>query len=157
MAESRRLEDPPGAAFLLYALGFHAAGRFGERITTIVLTPPQVGLLRAIAAQPGLSQQAVAQLLGTPPSRLVGLVDALAEQGFVERRRNPADRRLHALHLTDDGHATLTRIASLDQEHDDTICRSLDTAERAQLRTLLARMADDHGLTPGVHPGYGRI
>jgi DNA-binding MarR family transcriptional regulator len=121
------------------------------------LTPAQVGLLRAIAADPGRSQQAMAQLLGTPPSRLVSLVDALAERGLVERRRNPDDRRLHALHPTDDGHAVLARIATIGREHDEAIGRSLNPAERAQLRALLARMADDHGLTPGVHPGYRRL
>jgi hypothetical protein len=84
-----------------------------------------------------------------PPSRLVGLVDALADRGLVERHRNPDDRRLHALYLTDDGQTMLGRIATLGREHDDAICRSLDTAERVQLRALLARMADDHNLQPG--------
>ncbi len=154
---AHRPEDGPGAAFLLAALGAHAAGQFAERITALNLTPPQTGLLRAIAATPGQSQQAMAQLLGTPPSRLVGLVDALAARGLVERRRNAADRRLHALHLTADGCEILKRIAAVGQAHDDAICGSLDASERTQLRTLLARIADDHGLTPGVHPGYRRL
>jgi DNA-binding MarR family transcriptional regulator len=152
--QSRRVEDPPGAAFLLSALGSFAAWKFADRVAELDLTPPQVGVLRVIAATPGRSQQAIAQQLATPPSRLVGLVDALADRGLVERRRNPDDRRLHALHLTDDGLTMLGRIAALGREHDEAICRSLDAAERSRLRALLARMADDHGLEPGVHPGY---
>jgi DNA-binding MarR family transcriptional regulator len=155
VSEQRRLlQDPPGSAFLLAALGAHAMTRFAERVAELDLTPPQVGLLRLIAATPGLSQQAVAQMLGTPPSRLVGLVDALADRGLVERRRNREDRRLHALHLTEAGEAMLARIAAIGREHDDAICRTLDAAEREQLRTLLARIADDQGLRPGIHPGY---
>jgi DNA-binding MarR family transcriptional regulator len=155
-----QLTAPPGAAFLLAAVGAHAAQRFTERVAALDLTPPQVGLLRAIAGRPGQSQQAIARLLGTPPSRLVGLVDGLTARGLVERRRNPTDRRLHALHLTVAGEAMLARIARLGDEHDDAICRSLDAGERAQLRTLLIRIADDQGLQPGVHPGYrtlGRV
>jgi DNA-binding MarR family transcriptional regulator len=155
--QSRELLDPSGCSFLLTALGTHSAMRFAERVAELDLTPPQVGLLRLIAATPGQSQQAVAQVLGLPPSRLVGLVDALADRGLVQRRRNPEDRRLHALHTTDAAESLLARIATVGREHDDAICRSLDADERAQLRALLARIADDHGLTPGVHPGYRQL
>lgn len=147
----------PGVAFLLAQLGAHGALRFAERIAELDLTPPQTGLIRAIAAQPGQSQQALAQLLGTPPSRLVALLDGLDERGIVERRRNPDDRRLHAVHLTDAGHALVRRIGEVARAHDDAICGALDPEERSQLRVLLARIADDQGLTPGVHPGYRRI
>jgi DNA-binding MarR family transcriptional regulator len=155
-ASPQPFEPPPGAAFLLSALGSLAAARFAERVAALDLAPPQVGLLRAIAAIPGQSQQAVAQLLGTPPSRLVALVDGLADRGLVERHRNPTDRRLHALHLTDAGHATLGRLENLGQEHDNDICGALDTEERARLRAMLIRIAEDQNLTPGVHPGYRR-
>lgn len=156
-ASARRLDDPPGSAFLLAALGAHAAARFAERIAALDVTPAQTGLLRAIAATPGQSQQAMAQLLGTPASRLVGLVDSLADRGLVERRRNPTDRRLHALHLTAEGAALAERIESVGREHDDAILRSLEHSERSRLRSLLARIAEDQGLTPGVHPGYRRM
>jgi DNA-binding MarR family transcriptional regulator len=147
----------PGAAFLLTQIGSHAATRFGERIAELDLTPPQTGLLRAVAVAPGQSQQALARLLGTPPSRLVALVDGLDERGLVERRRNPDDRRLHALHLTDAGRDTLRRIAEVSQAHNDEMCAALTAEERTTLTALLARIAADHGLTPGVHPGYRRL
>jgi DNA-binding MarR family transcriptional regulator len=146
-----------GAAFLLTQLGSYAAARFTERIAELDLTPPQTGLLRAVAVAPGQSQQALARHLGTPPSRLVALVDGLDERGLVERRRNPDDRRLHALHLTDAGFDLLRRIAEVGRAHDDEMCRALGGDERTTLRSLLARIADDHGLTPGVHPGYRHL
>ena len=151
------LENPPGSAFLLAAVGAHAAARFAERVADLHLTPPQVGLLGLIAAEPGQSQQAVARILGMPPSRLVGLVDSLADRGLVERRRNRADRRLHALHITAEGRAMLARIGKVAHEHDDDLCRSLDEGERETLRALLARIAADQGLRPGVHPGYRHL
>ena len=151
------LENPPGSAFLLAAVGAHAAARFTERVADLDLTPPQVGLLGLIAASPGQSQQAVAQMLGMPPSRLVGLVDALADRGLVERRRNRTDRRLHALHITDEGQAMLVRIGKVGREHDDALCHSLDATERETLRALLSRIATEQGLRPGIHPGYRHV
>jgi DNA-binding MarR family transcriptional regulator len=143
-----------GSAFLLTQLGTHCAQAFARRIGELDLTPPQTGLLRAIAQAPGSSQQALAELLGTPATRLVALVDGLEERGLVERRRNPADRRLHAVHLTDAGTALMTDIGRVAREHDDAVLASLDPDERTRLHELLAKLAADRGLTPGVHPGY---
>lgn len=156
-AAEHRPEDGPGSAFLLTVLGSYAAERFTERIASIDLTPPQTGLLRAVAATPGQSQQALARLLGTPPSRLVALVDSLADRDLLERRRNPDDRRLHALHLTPAGEQLLRRVRTIGQAHDEAICGTLSPADRDRLRTLLARLADAHQLTPGVHPGFRRL
>jgi DNA-binding MarR family transcriptional regulator len=147
----------PGAAFLLTQIGSHAAARFAERMAELDLTPPQTGLLRAVAVAPGQSQQALARHLGTPPSRLVALVDGLDERGLIERRRNPDDRRLHALHVTDAGWDVLRRIGEAGRAHDDEMCAALRDDERTTLRSLLARIAADHGLTPGVHPGYRKL
>ena len=87
-------------AFLVAQLGAYAAERFGERAAALDFTRPQAGLLRLISREPGQSQQAVARRLGTPPSRLVALVDGLEQRGLIERRRNPGDRRNYALHPT---------------------------------------------------------
>lgn len=147
----------PGPAFLLAQLGACAAARFAERVAALELTPAQTGLLRAVATGPGRSQQELARHLGTPPSRLVALVDGLDERGLLERRRNPDDRRLHALHLTDAGRELLGRIGQVAREHDADVCAPLGADEREVLAGLLRRIADAQGLTPGVHPGYRRV
>lgn len=144
----------PGNAFLLAQLGAHAADRFARRIEQLDLTPAQAGLLRLIAWQPGQSQQAVARALGTPPSRLVLLVDGLEERGLIERRRNLDDRRHYALHLTAAGNEFMAQLATIGAAHEDDICDGLDSGERAQLRELLERLAIRQKLTTGVHPGY---
>lgn len=146
-----------GNAFLLAQLGAHAAERFAERIAALDLTRPQTGLLRLIAREPGQSQQAIARQLGTPPSRLVALVDGLEERALVERRRNPDDRRHYALYLTEAGQRTMRDIATVAERHEDEICAPLSQAERAELHDLLSRIAAEHGLAPGVHPGYRKL
>ena len=102
---------PDGVGFLLAQVGGHAARRFAERVSTLDLTPPQAGLLRAIARQPGRTQQHYAAHLGVPPSRFVTLVDSLERRGVVERRRSPDDRRAYGLHLTTEGDALMVTSA----------------------------------------------
>ncbi|RSD17889.1 MarR family winged helix-turn-helix transcriptional regulator [Amycolatopsis eburnea] len=145
-----------GSAFLLAQVGAHAAQRFTERIGELDLTPPQAGLLRLVAARPGQSQQAIAAQLGTPATRLVALVDGLEKRGLIERRRNPDDRRLYAVELTEDGRAFMGRVAQAAAAHDRALTAALSDGERATLHALLTKIATDQGLTPGVHPGYAK-
>ena len=85
------------------------------------------------------------------------LIDELEDRGLVERRDSPDDRRAHALHLTRKGSEALEAIGKLARAHDDTICTGLTAEERAMLGALLRRIADQQGLTPGVHPGFSRL
>lgn len=149
--------DRRGTAFLLTQVGSLAAMKFAERLREIDLAPPHAGLLRAIASAPGQSQQRLAAFLGMVPSRLVPLLDELEQKGLVERRDDAEDRRLYAVHLTDDGVKRLADVARIGRAHDDAFCGVITSAERETLGSLLARIAEAHGLTAGVHPGYGRL
>ncbi|HEX3785220.1 MAG TPA: MarR family transcriptional regulator [Pseudonocardiaceae bacterium] len=144
-------------AFLLAQVGAYAAKRFDERVAELDLTPPQAGLLRAIAAEPGRSQQALAEQLGTPATRLVALLDGLERRGVIERRRNPDDRRLHAVFLTDEGQELMGRLGKLAMVHGREITEALDEAQRLQLHELLRSIAERQGLAVGVHPGFRSI
>jgi DNA-binding MarR family transcriptional regulator len=145
------------AAFLLAQVGAYAARKFDERLGELELSPPQVGLLRAIAMQPGRSQQALAEQLGTPATRLVSLVDGLERRGAIERRRNPDDRRLHAVYLTEEGQALMRSVGHVAMAHGADLTSALDDSERAQLQRLLLRIAEDKKLAAGVHPGFRSI
>jgi DNA-binding MarR family transcriptional regulator len=145
---------PRSTAFLLAQVGAHAALRFAERLSRTGLVPAHAGILRAIAKSPGISQQALASVLGMLPSRLVSLLDELEDRALLERRDNPDDRRLYALRLTDQGTNAVTEIGRVAKAHDEAICAPLSERERAHLRSLLGRIADEQGLTPGVHPGF---
>lgn len=144
-------------AFLLAQVGGHAATKFGERLSVLGLTPPHVGILGAIDRSEGLSQQALCDQLRVMPSRLVTLVDELEQRELVERRDKPDDRRTYALHLTEKGRNVLKAIGQVAREHQESLCAALTGEERQQLAGLLRRIADQQGLTPGVHPGFSRV
>jgi DNA-binding MarR family transcriptional regulator len=148
---------PRSSAFLLAQVGAHAAAKFAERLAPLGLVPAHAGTLRLIQASSGMSQQALSSMLGLPPSRLVVLIDELEERGLVERRSSSEDRRVYALHLTRKGNEILEAVGKVAREHDDAICTALTPDERETLGGLLRRIADQQGLTPGVHPGFSRL
>jgi DNA-binding MarR family transcriptional regulator len=146
--------DPQGSlAFLLVQLGMHGAREFGERLKPLGLEQRQAGMLVRLAANEGRSQQAIAALMGINATRMVFLVDELEKLDLVERRRNPEDRRSHALYLTEKGRAALDQVRVVTAEHEQQMSAGLTAAERAELITLLRRLADAQGLHPGSLPG----
>jgi DNA-binding MarR family transcriptional regulator len=144
-------------AFLLAQLGAHAASQFAERLRVLDLAPADAGILRLLRISAGPSQQELASKLGIHPSRLVALLDNLEKRGFVERRANPDDRRLYSLHLTKGGEEALHGISKVAREHQESLLSALNSEERSSLAALLVRIADEQGLTPGVHPGYRQL
>ena len=152
--EEGRAIRPRGVAFLLSQVGAHAAQRFAERIGALGVSPADVGLLRMIAAQPGRSQRSLAEEMGVVASRVVVLIDSLERKGLVERRREPQNRRNHALHLTTAGREVMAAVRELRPAHEDEMVAGLNAEQRAQLEMLLGIIAERQGLAPGVHPGY---
>jgi len=143
---------PTGAALLLSQVGSFGTRLFAERITPLGLTSAQSGLLRAIAGDPGRSQNELAAELGVRPSRLVVLVDELEDGGLVQRDRDPDDRRRHVLQLTPRGRATWFRLVGSAADHEAQLCAALTIEERRQLAGLLQRIAEHHGLPSAAPP-----
>jgi DNA-binding MarR family transcriptional regulator len=144
-------------AFLLAQLGAHAGTAFADRLRPLDLRPPEVGVLGRLARSPGESQRGLADALGMHAPRLVALIDDLEARGLVERRRDPRDRRNYAISLTETGRQTMRSISAVARQHELALTAALDDNERVQLAALLRRIADDQGLTPGVHPGFRRL
>jgi DNA-binding MarR family transcriptional regulator len=150
-------EGGASAAFLLAQIGSHAAAKFAECLAPVDFTPAHAGILRILGKRGPLTQQALAGILGMFPSRLVALVDQLEFRGLVERRDHPEDRRSYALHLTEKGRVALQSIGRVAREHQKALLAALTADEQRQLAQFLQRIADDQGLTRGVHPGYARL
>jgi DNA-binding MarR family transcriptional regulator len=99
--ESHEIRGSSSPAFLLAQVGSHG------------------GIVRILEATPGLTQQALANALGSLPSRLVALVDELEAKGLLERQSDDWDRRRYSLRLTEKGMATLQSIGRIAREHLD--------------------------------------
>jgi DNA-binding MarR family transcriptional regulator len=114
---------------------------FAELVGASELTPGQFGVLVVIDANPGLSQTRLGNALGVDRSTVVAVIDRLEQRRLVLRQAAPHDRRSHALHLSAEGKATLSRLVERVRAHEQAITRNLTSAERASLIALLQRVA----------------
>jgi DNA-binding MarR family transcriptional regulator len=140
---------------LLVQLGFHVGGRFAAALAPTGLEPRDFGVLQRVVAGPGISQQALGQLLGISATRLVFLIDDMESKGLVERRTSPTDRRARALHATAAGRAALKKADKVRRQEAGRLGASLGPAARAQLVTYLRALAAEQGIEPGALPAGG--
>jgi len=73
--------------------------RFDQRAREYGMTRAQWVILARLERQPGMTQNEMAGLCEVEPITVGRLVDRLEANGLVERRLDPADRRIRRLHL----------------------------------------------------------
>ena len=108
----------------------------------LALRPALYGTLKVIRDNPGRRQSELADVLGIKRANIVTLLHELERRGLAERRKSPADRRSHALFVSDRGAATLGEAERVLAAHEARIAKALGgVRERDQLLSLLERVA----------------
>jgi DNA-binding MarR family transcriptional regulator len=102
--------------------------------------PREYAVLTAIAAAGPLSQQRLAERLHVNRTLMVAVADALEQRGLVERRRDLADRRSYALHVTPAGLTELQRLHGEVELVDLRLTANLSAEERRRLNELLRKL-----------------
>src|ERR1700755_716570 len=85
--------------FLLHDVARIMRTRFDQWARSYGMTRAQGVILVRLERQPGISQNEMAALCEVEPITVGRLVDRLEARGLIERRPDPADRRVRRLHL----------------------------------------------------------
>jgi DNA-binding MarR family transcriptional regulator len=118
----------------------HMRAIFLGRIAANELSPPQFMLLKLLDEPQGMRR--LADHLHCDASNLTGLADRLEDRHLVERRNDPADRRVKLLALTKQGRALRARLERPVTSELPGLAK-LTPAERAELARLLRRVFVD--------------
>ena len=149
-------QAPRSVGFLISQLGFFSSRGFMEALAPVGIDPREFLLMRFVATDEGQSQQALAERLGIPASRMVALVDHLEASGLVERRPDPEDRRVRGLYLTRKGRGALERAGKIAIDYETRLCAGINREERELLIDLLQKLQVTQTELGGVHPGLGK-
>jgi DNA-binding MarR family transcriptional regulator len=144
---------PPfrSVAFMISSLGYAVSGRFHQMLKPLELEPGEFALLRAVAANEGEAQNALAERLHISPSWMVAIVDDLERRELLERKPHARDRRIRNLHLTANGRKLLRQAERKAMQFDRQVTEPLSETEVQQLFELLQRVAAGLDLQPGAH------
>ncbi|GHB25083.1 MarR family winged helix-turn-helix transcriptional regulator [Streptomyces umbrinus] len=113
---------------------------YEEAAAEHALTGAQARLLSLLSLEP-LPMRRLAQKLKCEPSNVTGIVDRLEVRGLVERRPDPADRRVKLAAVTGEGLGVARSLRDSLRFAREPLA-GLSREERVALRGLLLRMLD---------------
>ena len=91
----------------------------------------------------GLKQSELAEILDLQPISLTRLLDRLAENGLIERRADPNDRRANRLYLTPAARPLIEQLGTLGLDMMETVLDGLDGKANERLLRDLTLMKDN--------------
>ncbi|MGW0116957.1 MarR family winged helix-turn-helix transcriptional regulator [Streptomyces sp. NPDC003327] len=111
---------------------------YEEAAATHALTGAQARVLGLLTLEP-TPMRKIAEKLRCEPSNVTGIIDRLESRGLVERRPDPADRRVKLAAPTEQGRDTARRLRDSLHFAREPLGELTDV-ERTLLRDLLRRM-----------------
>jgi DNA-binding MarR family transcriptional regulator len=101
------------------------------------VTSPQILVLVALARDPGMDQRTLGASVSLDRSTTADVVDRLMKRGYLERTRDPGDRRRNILRLTSEGAALLSTLRPRTETMNEHLISVLPPEEGAELIRLL--------------------
>ncbi len=146
--------------FLVHDVARLFGRRFNQRALLFLgLTRAQCKVLGYLARNEGINQAGLADLLEIKPMTLVRQIDRMEEDGWIERRPQPGDRRARRLVLTDKARPILACILDLSNEVRAESFAGLSQEEGRHLIDLLRRVHANlsERVPPLAHPEFGDL
>jgi MarR family transcriptional regulator, transcriptional regulator for hemolysin len=118
------------------------------------MTRAQWAVLARLERSQGLSQNDLAAILDVQPITLGRLVDKLCQEGLVERRPDPDDRRINRLFLLEAAYPVLERLQAHGAELMGEVLHGIDAASVEGMVTQLSHIKTN--LKRGLQCGASR-
>ncbi len=111
-----------------------------QRARQFGISRAQWAVLIRIERTEGLKQSELAEMLDLQPISLTRLLDRLADNGLIERRADPNDRRANRLYLKPAAKPLLEQLAALGTDMMGTVLKGLDESTIERMLKELGRV-----------------
>lgn len=97
-------------------------------------------ILLALKTRPVANQRELADAIGIRGATLTHHLSAVEADGLLTRRRDPENRRIHIVELTDDGETMFHQLRKAAQRFDETLRAGLSQGALRQFRDVLGQL-----------------
>jgi DNA-binding MarR family transcriptional regulator len=121
---------------------YFALTAVNEAVSEHGVSTAQIGVLRQLATEPGLSGAELARRLLITPQGVQLAIKALETRGLVQRKPDPQHARILKAYLTDQGRGVASAVVSDAIAAHEAVFGVLTPEEQRTLRDLLARVVE---------------
>lgn len=142
MSDKMGVELTDNILWLLKQAFYFSLTSVNDSVKPHGVSTAQIGVLRQLANQPGLSGAELARRLLISPQGVQLALTALERRGLVERKQDPQHGRILQAFLTEDGRGVAAAVVSDAVRAHDKVFGVLNREEQEQLRALLSRIVE---------------
>lgn len=116
---------------------------YDRRVRAYGITRTQWTLLTYLSRYEGVSQTKLAEYMDLAPMTLTRQIDKLEEDGLLDRRQDPQDRRTNLIYLTEKSQPLMTHMHDIAVEAKEAALKNFNEEERRLLRDYLWRVREN--------------
>ncbi|MFJ7735555.1 MarR family winged helix-turn-helix transcriptional regulator [Lysinibacillus sp. NPDC097287] len=107
------------------------------------LAPEQSLVLAILRRENGLTQYEIGEKLKKDKANIARMADNLEKKGFIERIRDPNNRRALKLYLTAQGEKTFDEALTVFKKFDDEISSRVTAEELSEFKRILYKLTSE--------------
>ena len=111
-----------------------------ETLKTLRITFPQFGALLRLSFQDNITQKELSDTMDTDTTTIMVICDSLQKKGFLKRMKDPSDRRVNRLILTEKGKNIVSKAYPLMMKRYEFFVNSISQKELETITPILEKL-----------------
>lgn len=112
------------------------------------IAPMHVRVIKIISKQSPCTAMDVVNFLNRDKAQVTRLIKTLIEEGFIEKRPNPEDKRSQCLLTTEKGNEVLSKIKAVDAEIFQKMTSNVSEEELEAFQVVAGKLAENLSKKP---------
>ena len=134
-------EEPHWKLYALISGIYQKSRRLSEEsLKTLKITFPQFGVLLRLSFQDNITQKELSDIMDTDTTTIMVICDSLQKKGFLKRMKDPSDRRVNRLILTEKGKNVVSKAYPLMMRRYEFFVNSISQKELETITPILEKL-----------------
>ena len=134
-------EEPHWKLYALISGIYQKSRRLSEEsLKPLRITFPQFGVLLRLSFRDNVTQKELSDIMDTDATTIMVICDSLEKKGFLKRMKDPSDRRVNRLILTEKGKDVLSKAFPLMMKRYEFFVNSISQEELEAVTPILEKL-----------------
>jgi len=134
-------EEPHWKLYALISGIYQKSRRLSEEtLKALRITFPQFGVLLRLSFKDKITQKELSDIMATDTTTIMVICDSLQKKGFLKRMKDPSDRRVNRLILTEEGKSIVSKAYPLMMKRYEFFVNSISQKELETITPILEKL-----------------